>query len=63
MGEFLNLSSTNLKKVVGNVPPIRNGKSGKNQHITSSKNKAKEIGCKKITKIKRGIGYRRKDVV
>ena len=27
------------------------------------KNKAKEIGCKKITKIKRGVGYRRKDVV
>ena len=43
-------------------------KSGKNQeikHITSSKNKAKEIGCKKITKIKRGEGYiyRRKDVI
>ena len=26
-----------LKKVVGYVPPIGNGKSGKNQHFTSSK--------------------------
>ena len=42
---------------------LGNGLSGKNQHFTSSKNKAKEIGCKKITKIKRHIGYRRKDVV
>ena len=49
--------------MVGYVPPIGNGLSGKNQHFTSSKNKAKEIGCKKITKIKRGVGYRRKDVV
>ena len=49
--------------MVGYVPPIGNGKSGKNQHFTSSKNKAKEIGCKKITKIKRGEGYTRKDVV
>ena len=24
---------------------------------------AKETGCKKITKIKRGVGYRRKDAV
>ena len=65
-----------LKKVVGYVPPIATGKSGKSnilllqktfyffkKHFTSSKNKAKEIGCKKITKIKRGVGYRRKDVV
>jgi len=27
------------------------------------KKNAKEIGCKKITKIKRGVGYRRKDAV
>ena len=49
-----------IKKVVGYVPPIRNGKSN---ILLLQKNKAKEIGCKKITKIKRGVGYRRKDVV
>jgi len=34
-------------------------------HYENEKNEknAKEIGCKKITKIKRGVGYRRKDAV
>jgi hypothetical protein len=31
--------------------------------ISKMKKKAKEIGCKKITKIKRGVGYRRKDAI
>ena len=31
--------------------------------ISKMKKKGKEIGCKKITKIKRGVGYRRKDAV
>ena len=60
------MTRNHLKKVVGDVPPIawkirktllhpRNrGKMKKNE---------KEIGCKKITKMKRGVGYRRKYAV
>ena len=59
-----------------NVPPIANGKSEKLCYIIihyylirktllheKNEKNAKEIGCKKITKIKRGVGYRRKDAV
>ena len=34
-----------------------------NEKNEKNEKNAKEIGCKKITKIKRGVGYRRKDAV